>query len=80
MGCRRNKPQPSARGWGQEEIPAREGGAARQGGGVGVEEEVDQVLGEEGDLPCSLGTGGEAGESRVPVCGRDDHSPLSSII
>ena len=51
-----------------------------QGGGVGAEEEVDQVLGEEGGLPCSLGTGGEAGESRVPVCGRDDHSPLSSII
>ena len=51
-----------------------------QGGGVGAEEEMDQVQEEEGGLPCSLGTGGEAGESRVPVCGRDDHSPLSSII
>ena len=50
MGCRRNKPQPSARGWGQEDVPAREGGAVRQGGGVGVEEEKDKVVGEEGDL------------------------------
>ena len=78
MGCRRNKPQPAAREEGQEEVPAREGGAAEQGGGLGVEEEVDQVLGEEGGLPYSLGTRGEVGESRVPVCGRDD--PLSSNI
>ena len=78
MGCRRNKPHPSAREEGQEEVPAREGGAAEQGGGA--EAQVDQVLGKEGGLPCSLGTGGEAGQSRVPVCGRDDYSPLSSNI
>ena len=48
------------------------------GGGEGVEEEVDQVLGDEGGLPCSLGIGGEAGKSRVPVCGQDDIQTFKS--
>ena len=46
MGCRKSKPQPVSREWGQEGAPAR------QGGGVGVEEEVDQVLAGGGGRPA----------------------------
>ena len=64
MGCRKSKPQPVSREWGQEGAPAR------QGGGVWIDEGARVVM--------EAGGGGE--ESRVLKWRRDDMCPLSSIL
>ena len=53
MGCRKNRPQPSAREWGQGGVEGQEGGVEVEGGRV-VEVERDWM--------CSLDLGGEGGE------------------
>ena len=58
MGCRKSKPQPVSRKWGQEGAPAM------QGGGVGVEEGARVVV-EEGDWTCSLEAGRGGEDSKV---------------